>query len=332
MSPPEPPQRLADLVGWTPFQIVPQPDNILINWFHLQGATFDEPFFGQTIEKRLQDPARQVITTPISALAEVAGLVESRTPGAFIFHCARAGSTLLANAFRALPGNIVLAEPPPINQLMSAPHRYLAAGPWPDWLRDMMRCLSQPLRPDDRRSIVKFNSLSALEGALIAQVFPQVPCLFLYRHPLEVMVSALKAPPIWMKLRKDPENAAQCLALPSTALRDASPEEFAGQALKRIFETAAAEEHWHVLNYEDLTPENLPAIAALLDLPYGSEAEAALAAVFQQDAKSTDETTFAADAARKRAAASPAVQAACATYLEEAYRALERRRARFSRP
>lgn len=331
--PKEPPRSIADLVGWTPFQIVPQPDKILVNWIHLQGATFAEPFFGQTIEKRLKDPARQVITTPIAALNEVAGLVESRPPEAFIFHCARAGSTLLANACRALPGNIVLVEPPPINQVMTAPHRYQAGGPWSGWLRDLLTCLGQPLRPEDRRSVVKFNSLTALEGTRIAQVFPEVPCLFLYRHPLEVIVSALKAPPIWLKLQKDPANAALRLELPPGSLNDVTPEEFAGQALKRIFEAALAQEQWHFLNYEDLTAENLPTIAAALKLPLDPGTDSgtghAMQAVFQQDAKSVDPTTFRADTAQKRAAASPAVKEATAKHLEDAFQALESRRLRF---
>jgi len=320
---------LADLVGWTPFQIVPKPDDILVHWIDLHDSGFAEPFFAQTVEKRLTDPARQVITTPITALQEVAGLAESRPPGAFVFHCARAGSTLLANAFRALPGNIVLAEPPPFNQLMGAPHRYQAAGPWPGWLRDLLVCLSQPRRPGDRRSIVKFNSLTTLEGTRLAKVFPQVPCLFLYRHPLEVMVSALKAPPIWLKLQQDPDGAARRLALPPKSLRDIPPEDFAGLALKRIFETALDQTHWLFLNYEDLTAENLPAIAAALGLPLEAASEARLQAVFGRDAKSLDPAAFTADAAQKRAAAGPAVQAACAAHLAASFQALEARRLRF---
>lgn len=329
MPPPARPQSLADLVGWTPFQIVPRPDNILVHWIDLQDRGFDEPFFSQTIEKHLTDPARQVVTTPIAALGELAGLVESRPPGAFIFHCARAGSTLLANAFRALPGNIVLAEPPPFNQLMGAPNRYDTDGPWPGWLRDLLICLSQPRRPDDRRSIVKFNSLTALEGERLARVFPQVPCIFLYRHPLEVMVSALEAPPVWLQIRQDPAGAARRLALPPEAIAEVSAEDFAGQALRRIFETALAQDHWLFLNYEDLTAANLPAIAAALGLPDAAASAAKLAGVFQQDAKSAGPAAFTADSAKKRAAAGPAVQAAFATHLADAYQALEARRLRF---
>ena len=147
MSSPEHPKSPADLVGWTPFQIVPQPDNIYVHWIQLGDLHFADPFFGQTVERRLQEPARQVVTTPITALAEVAGLAQSLPPGAFVFHCARAGSTLLANAFRVLPGNLVLAEPQPINQLMGAPHRHQPEGPWPAWLRDLLACLGQPRRP-----------------------------------------------------------------------------------------------------------------------------------------------------------------------------------------
>ena len=95
MSSPEQPKSPADLVGWTPFQIEPRPDNIYVHWIQLGDLNFADPFFGQTVERRLQDPARQVVTTPITALAEVAGLAQSLPPGAFVFHCARAGSTLL---------------------------------------------------------------------------------------------------------------------------------------------------------------------------------------------------------------------------------------------
>ena len=249
-------------------------------------------------------------------------------PGAFVFHCARAGSTLLTNAFRALPGNIVLAEPQPFNQLMGAPHRELKDGPWPGWLRDLLACLGQPRRAEDRRSIVKFNSLTTLEGPRLTEVFPEVPALFLYRHPLEVMVSALESPPIWLKLRDDPEAAARRLGLPLEAVQDTASEDFCSLALKQLFEAALAQENWRFLNYEDLTPEKLPAIAEALDIPTAELSPDALQAAFQRDAKSLDGGAFTADAARKRDEASPALQAAYAEHLEEAYQALEARRLR----
>ena len=326
-----PPRSLADLVGWTPFQIEPRPDNILVHWIHLGEAAFAEPFFGQTIQNCMDDPAlgdlkQRVVTTPITALTEVAKLAEAVPPGAFLFHCARAGSTLLANAFRALPGTIVLAEPQPFNQLMGAPHRHQEDGPWPAWLKDLLACLGQPRQAGDRLSVVKFNSLTTLEGGRLTKVFPEVPALFLYRHPLEVMVSALESPPIWLKLRDDPEGAARRLGLPQETVQDVSPEDFCGLALKQLFEAALAQGNWHMLNYEDLTPETIPAIAEALAIPADGLAPGALQAVFQRDAKSLEGAAFTADAAQKRQEASPAVQAACRAHLEAAFAALEARR------
>ena len=326
MSSPEQSKSPADLVGWTPFQIVPQPDNIYVHWIQLGDLHFADPFFGQTVERRLQDPARQVVTTPITALAEVAGLAQSLPPGAFVFHCARAGSTLLANAFRTLPGNLVLGEPQPINQLMGAPHRHQPEGPWPAWLRDLLACLGQPRRPDERRSIVKFNSLATLDGTRLTAVFPRVPALFLYRHPLEIMVSALESPPVWLKLQNDPEGAARRLSLPAEALAGLSQEDFCGLALKQIFEAALAQNHWLFVNYPDLSPESLPALTAQLGIGDENPPAGALEAVFRQDAKSIDGEAFTADAARKQKQASPAIKAACEKYLEAAYRDLEARR------
>lgn len=332
MPSPEHPKSPADLVGWTPFQIVPQPDNIYVHWIQLGDLHFADPFFGQTVERRLQDPARQVVTTPITALAEVAGLAQSLPPGAFVFHCARAGSTLLANAFRVLPGNLVLAEPQPINQLMGAPHRHQPEGPWPAWLRDLLACLGQPRRPGERRSIVKFNSLATLDGARLTAVFPRVPALFLYRHPLEVMVSALESPPVWLKLQNDLEGAARRLSLPAEALASLSQEDFCGLALKKIFEAALAQDHWLFVNYRDLSPKTLPALTAQLGIADENPPVGALEAVFRQDAKSIDGEAFSADAARKQKQASPAVRAACEKHLEAAYQDLETRRLSLPNP
>ncbi len=57
-----------------------------------------------------------------------------------------------------------------------------------EWLRWMLSALAQP-RQGERHFFIKFDAWHVLQWPLIRRAFPEVPWIFLYREPIEVMVS-----------------------------------------------------------------------------------------------------------------------------------------------
>ncbi len=60
------------------------------------------------------------------------------------------------------------------------------------WLRGMLSALGQRRNGDEKKFFVKFDSWHTINLPLIRRAFPDVPWIFLYRDPLEVMVSQLR--------------------------------------------------------------------------------------------------------------------------------------------
>src|SRR5205085_6285853 len=104
--------RFNDLKGWLPIDAVVVDGRPGVSWFNMEGVSLDEPFFHQTVARaRAEHRERQERFTEFDALIEFEKTVESVAPTGFIFHSSRCGSTLLANACRAISKSIILSEP-----------------------------------------------------------------------------------------------------------------------------------------------------------------------------------------------------------------------------
>src|SRR5678816_558328 len=103
-----------------------------------------------------------------------------------IFHMSRCGSTLVAQMLAALERNIVISEARPIDQVLGAKvdeERRIA------WLRWIVNALAQRRRPAEEFFFIKLDAWHVLHLPLIQRAFPNTPWVFLYRDPIEVMVS-----------------------------------------------------------------------------------------------------------------------------------------------
>ena len=179
----------ATLDGWTPFRAVWHQGRMIVDWCHLDDKRFVEPFFYETIVKVISHPFNLVFQqrTSIDVLGE---LPPGLRPSGFIFHMSRCGSTLCARALAAICENIVISEAIPIRAVLRAP----LFGPASSeevatWLAGMVNALSRPRFPQERRFFVKFMASDALDLPLITRVFPEVPWVFLYRDPIEILAS-----------------------------------------------------------------------------------------------------------------------------------------------
>ncbi|HWA86220.1 MAG TPA: sulfotransferase [Opitutus sp.] len=181
------------LDGWTPLRLAWREGMPLVDWCRLGDVAFTDPFFEQTIGRALRHPARLLFRreTSMERLEAVAHERPGVKPAGFIFHESRCGSTLVAQMLAAHLDSIVLAEAPPIDQVLRAHRRdgSISRAQRIGWLRAMISALGQTRRGGERRLFVKFDSWHALELPLIVGAFPDVPWVFLYRDPVEVLVS-----------------------------------------------------------------------------------------------------------------------------------------------
>ena len=124
---------------------------------------------------------------PLSAL-----LVEARAqaaregrallyPSGFVFHESRVGSTLTANILAAVPTHLVYSEGFRMPCASCEPAAKLRA------LRDYVALMGNSA--SHARLFIKFQSAMTPLMPLIAQAFPDVPWLFIFREPVQVMMS-----------------------------------------------------------------------------------------------------------------------------------------------
>ena len=311
----------ANLAGWTPFSVTIGGYEEGVRWVELGSRQFDEPFFADTIGAALRQPGAQVLQTPANALEGFAERTGCLDPCGFIFHMGRTGSTLLAKALKALPSVLVVSEPPPVNQLI----RSLDGDPerWEERFRGLIAALGQPRAPEQTRYIVKFTSHCLLSFAAIRRAYPHVPWVFLYREPVEVMVSLLRRPPGWARI-SDPAAAAALARVPPQQVAGLKPAEFCGLMLGRLM-SSALEARPHggaVINYNQLSPTALEAVTRHFGFEIEAAHRAAVAASFQGHAKGADQP-FVPDSEEKRRQATAQLNALCEAWLRAPYKALE---------
>jgi hypothetical protein len=172
------------LDGWVPIR-VHERDQPVVEWCWLDGLGFDEPFFVQTVERAFRAPFSLLFRreTPIQALAELPPGLE---PSGFVFHGSRCGSTLVSGMLAAAPRHLVLSEPVPVDQILRS---RVPEAERVDWLRFMVAALGRPRRGDEHSYVLKLDAWNACSLGLFRRAFPDVPWVFLFRDPVEVLAS-----------------------------------------------------------------------------------------------------------------------------------------------
>ena len=95
--------------------------------------------------------------------------------------------------FASLEKNIVLSEPSPVESVLRA-NAYNPAvtdEQRSTWLRWLLMAFGRKRTDAEKHYFIKFDSWTTLEMGLILEAFPGVPWVFLYRDPLEVLVSQM---------------------------------------------------------------------------------------------------------------------------------------------
>lgn len=120
-------------------------------------------------------------------------------PQGFVFHMSRCGSTLIAQMLAAAERNIVLSEAAPLDSVLRAHHRDpgIADDERVAWLRGLVGAFGQRRTGGEEHLFVKFDCWNIAELPIVQRAFPDVPWIFLYRDPLEVLASHLRTPGGW---------------------------------------------------------------------------------------------------------------------------------------
>ncbi|MBW8780471.1 MAG: sulfotransferase family protein [Verrucomicrobia bacterium] len=181
------------LKGWVPIRIYWREGQPTVDWLFLGDQPLSEPFFEQSVARALRNPAQLLFRpqTPISILEEFAEMAPDLAPTGFVFHLSRCGSTLISQVLASVPCNLVVSEAPPIEHLLGARLRdpRITHAQQVVWLRGLVRALGRRRFAAEKYFYIKFDSWHLLHLSLIREAFPDTPWIFLYREPLEVLVS-----------------------------------------------------------------------------------------------------------------------------------------------
>jgi hypothetical protein len=321
-----------DLISWIPVDATLHDGKPAIEWMELKDVLFTEPFFDQTIQRIRSDGTRQRYLTDFDLLLRTEKLFDSVEPSGFIFHSSRCGSTLLSNACRALQNSIVISEAPVLDKIIS---RFFTDADTESklllyklFLKGAVRALGQRRFGDERHLFVKFASTSTLHMRHIRSIWPNKPFVFLYRDPVEIIVSNLKTTPEWMCFESNPATAAAVAGVETFQLSEMSPEEFCARSLGRYFEEVAknGDPSTLSLNYSQLNFDSLVSAVRFFGVePSVDEVDAIrrISGLYSKD--STQSHAFKADSELKRASASDKAIEMVNKWARQPFEALERR-------
>jgi hypothetical protein len=183
------PAGARTLAGWSPFRAGWSQGRMVVDWCHFGSQRFVEPFFYESLAWAMTKPFNMAFQrrTPIEILAS---LPPGVPVGGFLFHMSRCGSTLCAQALACIAEHIVVSEAGPINAVLRAPEFGPASEEdSAEWLSGMINAFTQRRLGDERRLFVKFGAANTLDLPLISRAFPDVPWIFLYRDPIEILAS-----------------------------------------------------------------------------------------------------------------------------------------------
>jgi hypothetical protein len=187
---------MVELDGWIPIRVGQRGTQAVVEWCYRGTRRFAEPFFEQTVAACRQHPFNMLFRyqSPIGVLAELIATQPGLPPSGFIFHMSRCGSTLIAQMLASLPQAIVIAEAEPIDAVLRAHLRDRAVSDEQRraWLQWVVGALGRRRNSQEQFLFIKFDSWSVMDLPLIQRAFPGVPWLFMYRDPVEVMVSHTK--------------------------------------------------------------------------------------------------------------------------------------------
>jgi hypothetical protein len=312
--------------GWAPAWVRWDGAEPSVYWCYLGATPLREPFYDLTVQHAFQTPFNSLFTqrTDMETMARRHEECPGIEPTGFIFHMSRCGSTLVSRMLAALPGHLVISEAGPLDA-MARPHLQSQSAPIERriaWFRWMVSALGQRRTGLEARYFIKFDSRTTLDLPFIRQAFPDVPWIFVYRDPAEVMASHQHDPGVSMIPGMIGSGG---LDLPPAQALAMSPEEYGARVLGRLCEAACVylRDAGLPVNYAQLPEAVGRDIADHFGIRLASDERECMNRASQFHAKHP-QRRFEPDGAYKRLELPETAREAAARWIEPHYAELER--------
>ncbi|HEY1719816.1 MAG TPA: 2OG-Fe(II) oxygenase [Magnetospirillaceae bacterium] len=297
-----------------------------VRWLQLGGCDFSRPFYSQAIEMAIEH--QREASSRTTSLEELESLCTTplAAPSGLVFHMSRCGSTLVSRMLAAANDTLVISEPDPINDILGPYWRGTSEAERRRALRLVLAAFGGLRRPGQSGYVVKFSSWNVWYLTSLLADLRGVPKVFVYRDPVEVLVSLMNDPPEWAALRHNTAAASMMLGVPRDLIQTMSAEEYCARFLRGILDAvlAHAGPSWLFVNYNELPDavyERIPAhFGAAPDTERGMRMHA-VTGVHSRDRFLAK--PFSDDRAKKLAAATDAIRAVAGQWLAEPYAKLE---------
>lgn len=203
MPPPELALQEAPPPDFLPVGIILLDGELAVEWLWLGSDGLQEPFYYRSTERADLLPINALLrcATPLSALETFA---DAPAPAGLIFHMSRCGSTLLSQMLASSPDHVVISEAPFFDNIV----QLASAGMIPEkMVHAAAGALLRYREGTGKRGFIKLDPLHSLALPMIQRVFRQIPWIFLYRAPGEVLVSQQRLPGLHVQQGFHPLNA-----------------------------------------------------------------------------------------------------------------------------
>jgi hypothetical protein len=180
---------------------------------------------------------------------DIDGYVHVMPPTGFVFHESRVGSTLVANSLAAMDpeAHRVFSESTPINMALQVCEgddqcdMEMAANVF----RDVVYLMGRTNSPKEKHLFFKVSSLGTKRMKVMREAFPDTPWIFVFRNPVQTMMSHLdpakigpKTSNIWAVCTKakrhPPEDLVKAVADTGRDINEISDIEFCAAHLVSI--------------------------------------------------------------------------------------------------
>jgi hypothetical protein len=185
----------TQLDGWIPARVNWTNGRPTVDWCYLGSRSYKESF-EQTVESCLHFPANLLFRhhTSLETLRQLSEVQPGLRPSGFVFHMSRAGAARISRRLAMHPESIVISEARPVDSILRAHLRNqkISDSERIDWVRWLVSALSQRRVGTERHLFIVFDVCHAMDLPLLRTAFPDVPWVFLYRDPLEALISQME--------------------------------------------------------------------------------------------------------------------------------------------
>jgi hypothetical protein len=229
-------------------------------------------------------------------------------PAGIIFHVARCGSTLISQSLKQLDDLAVYAEPQPVNEILVPPHGW----PRADVVAAIRTLGNVFARHAGRPYVLKLSSWNTLLCDIVTEAFPETNWVLSLRDPVEVGVSLMQQPPVWLSGAGESSRGLAEMIAPDGV--SGSREELLARAYGAFCAAVARLDagRGRLVAYEALPAAVWETVAPHFSLPVDARQRAAIAQAARMNTKAPlgSSREFAPDTATKQATASPELRRA----------------------